>query len=272
MTCQGGKSISCGGYDAFDLFKFSTQTPESPETQSPETQTPVTQAPGTQTPEEDFETSPTPVPETTRPTRPTERPTGEPTERRTPGEEFELSRTPTPERKTPETPETKTVKTPSKSGRFSDLLKLHNAARCIHGTNPLGYSDEVARVAQAYPEVLASQICGQLEHSTERNGYGENLYMCGSSRSDCYQATEAMKGLYDSEVEPFNRVTDYGGHATHFLWKWTTEAGCGLSNCNSGGFDYQVLVCDYTPPGNCGGQYEEQVGLPVKSPQSCGYN
>lgn len=145
---------------------------------------------------------------------------------------------------------------------FLKLLELH----------PLGFSDEVARVAQAYSKVLASQKCGQLEHSTDRNGYGENLLMCGLSRSDCYQAKEAMKGLYASEVEGRNTVTDYDGYSTAILWRATTEVGCGLSNCSKGGFDYQILVCDYNPPGNYGTQYEEQAGLPVISAHACRYN
>ncbi|CAM9426140.1 unnamed protein product, partial [Pylaiella littoralis] len=128
-----------------------------------------------------------------------------------------------------------------------DLLALHNEARCIHNASPLTWSSTVASSAAVHAAKL-TKTCGDLYHSTseERNGYGENLYMCWGSDS-CYTPEKAMVGLYKGEIE-FDSVTQYGGHATQILWKSTEEVGCIAAECSSGGSPHTFLVCQYNPP------------------------
>jgi hypothetical protein len=50
------------------------------------------------------------------------------------------------------------------------------------------------------------------------------------------------------------------GHFTQVVWKGTTDIGCASKYCsNLGGTMY---VCDYSPPGNYGGQYTKNVFKP----------
>lgn len=35
---------------------------------------------------------------------------------------------------------------------------------------------------------------------------------------------------------------------TQILWKSTTKLGCGLAKCETGGRNYNKLVCNYDPP------------------------
>jgi hypothetical protein len=50
------------------------------------------------------------------------------------------------------------------------------------------------------------------------------------------------------------------GHFTQVVWKNTTEIGCGCKNgCSPW---YSICVCQYNPPGNYIGQFEENVFPP----------
>ncbi|CAM9194286.1 unnamed protein product, partial [Ectocarpus fasciculatus] len=177
-------------------------------------------------------------------------------------------RTPAPVTEEPVAPPT--APTPPGSptpADMTELVDLHNEARCVHDAEPLTWSSAVTSSAAEHAERLTAQ-CSSLFHSTQeqRYGYGENLYMCWGSDS-CYSHEKAMEGLYVNGV-PLDKVTEYGGHATQILWKSTEKVGCVLAGCTNGGTPYTFLVCQYDPPGNYGGQYEEQVGLP-DSGNSC---
>eukprot|EP00904_Undaria_pinnatifida_P001107 jgi/Undpi1/10998/HiC_scaffold_30.g13298.m1 len=128
------------------------------------------------------------------------------------------------------------------------LLELHNEARCLHNADALTYSDDVATSAMAHAGVLTSS-CGDIFHSQseDRSGYGENLYLCGTTGSvTCYSPEGAMEALYETEIQA-DSVEDYGGHATQILWKSTTELGCAVLSCDSDVFMYTYLVCQYNP-------------------------
>ncbi|CAB1112811.1 unnamed protein product [Ectocarpus sp. CCAP 1310/34] len=147
---------------------------------------------------------------------------------------------------------------------MTGLLDLHNEARCVHGADPLGWSDPVTSSAAEHAARLTDQCTSSLFHSTtdQRYGYGENLFMCWGTDT-CYNHEYAMEKLYVEEVQ-FGAVTDYIGHATQILWKSTKKVGCVLAQCTNGGTPYTFLVCQYDPAGNMGGdkEYIEEVGLP----------
>ncbi|CAM9455311.1 unnamed protein product, partial [Hapterophycus canaliculatus] len=137
-------------------------------------------------------------------------------------------------------------------------------SRCIHNANPLTWNEAVASSAALHANILTAS-CGDLFHSDkeDRNGYGENLYMCWGTDS-CYTNEEAMKGLYEEEVA-FDTVAEYGGHATQILWKSTEELGCIVANCSKDGTPYTYLVCQYDPAGNYYSMLDEEVELPSAS-------
>lgn len=60
-----------------------------------------------------------------------------------------------------------------------EALQLHNSLRARHGVAALVLDDSISRKAQAYAEYLADS--GRFEHSSNRDGLGENLYSAWSS-------------------------------------------------------------------------------------------
>ena len=291
MPCEGDSMVSCGGFNSFDLFKLeecdcdedspkkrnndsrgkqdfesgdSGDSSDSSDSRTPEFELETPEPVNTPRPSEPVNTpepvkpepvKPEPVkpePETPEPVK-SEPETPEPVKPDPVKPEPETPETP----KTPETPETPEPKTDEFS---TDILNSHNDARCKHGADPLKYSSTVAESAQSYADKLASTSCGKLKHSTsdERLGYGENLYLCGSSGGDCYTSEKAMHGWYVEEIND-GPVTTWQGHATQILWKSTTELGCGLSSC-TGAYTYDILVCQYSPAGNYMAKVEQEVG------------
>lgn len=131
----------------------------------------------------------------------------------------------------------------------SEVLNAHNALRARHGVPALNWSSSLAGTAQAWAERCV------FEHSS--NGLGENLAM-GTSGS--YPPASFVEDWY-SEIGAYDFASGTGdgtGHFTQVVWKSTTQIGCGLAQC--GGDD--LLVCNYSPPGNYAGQYVENVPPP----------
>ena len=60
-----------------------------------------------------------------------------------------------------------------------EALKLHNSLRARHSDPALVLDDAISRKAQAYAQYLASS--GRFQHSSDRDGLGENLYSAWSS-------------------------------------------------------------------------------------------
>ncbi|CAN0337285.1 unnamed protein product, partial [Ectocarpus sp. 13 AM-2016] len=179
-----------------------TPIPVAPRTPAPVTQEPV--AP------------PTPMPATP--------PTAMPVTPRTPMPV--APRTPAPVTQEPVASPTAPTPGPQTPSDMTELVDLHNEARCAHDADPLTWSSTVASSAAEHAERLTAQCSSSLFHSTQeqRYGYGENLYMCWGSDS-CYSHEKAMEGLYYDEVQ-FDSVLQYGGHATQILWKATEQVGC----------------------------------------------
>jgi len=61
------------------------------------------------------------------------------------------------------------------------------------------------------------------------------------------------------------------GHFSQMLWKDTTHVACATVECTPlantpSGETNPFTVCNYSPPGNFGGQYGNQVGLGQGAP------
>jgi hypothetical protein len=132
----------------------------------------------------------------------------------------------------------------------AELLAAHNAYRGSLGLPPLRWSNQLAVSAQRWAVHLAE--IGKLEHS----GSGQNLAMASSGSRSLAQLVD----LWGSERAYFTNgyfpeISTTGnwvnvGHYSQMVWKTTTEVGCGLAT----NYGWDVLVCDYNPPGNVMGE------------------
>jgi pathogenesis-related protein 1 len=167
----------------------------------------------------------------------------------------------------------------AEAGRLEGITAAHNAARSRVQASPplppLRWSKEVALVAQAYADQLASTCLDTLAHSepASRNRWGENLasfgVMGGSGLESNGSATGTVE-LWESEdacytYGPFASGTNatcsaecarYGGcgHYTQLIWRSTERVGCGVADCTLGSWRKTYWVCNYDPPGNFRGQ------------------
>lgn len=134
------------------------------------------------------------------------------------------------------------------------ILASHNQERERIGQPPLAWSPRLAAQAHEWAQSLASR--GAFEHSRERFGAGENLWMGTSG----YYQPEDMIGGFISEGRNFrpgqfpnvSRTGNWAdvGHYTQLIWPATREVGCATAR----GRGNEVLVCRYFPSGNWVGQ------------------
>jgi uncharacterized protein YkwD len=139
------------------------------------------------------------------------------------------------------------------------ILELHNSYRSKHCAEQLKWSKRLARVAQAWANRLRKAGCA-FNHSTNRK-YGENLFFAGPSSN--VSGTQAVETWYEENRSYSFKSAGFApstGHFTQVVWRGTRELGCGKAQCNGG----DIWVCNYSPPGNTGGQYRENV-----LPQNC---
>ena len=143
------------------------------------------------------------------------------------------------------------------------------------------YDATLAAQAQAYADTCPT------EHGTaaSRDNAGENLFWAASSGpSPPINYTDAVESWY-SEISDYlfptsasGAISNGGvtGHFTQIVWKDTTQVGCGgntgCTNKFGTGWNNNVVVCRYNPPGNWAGEYYVKVGSlaspPATSPSS----
>jgi hypothetical protein len=137
------------------------------------------------------------------------------------------------------------------------IIEAHNRKRKRHCAPPLEWSGEIADVAQGWADKLAAKGCS-LEHNRS-SSYGENL---ASGSESAMGAQGAVDSWYE-EVEHHQFGSKEGskkaGHFTQLVWRDSRRLGCGTAKCNG----KQIWVCNYDPPGNVKGEYDDEV-LPTK--------
>ncbi|CAL8116323.1 unnamed protein product [Orchesella dallaii] len=115
------------------------------------------------------------------------------------------------------------------------------------------------RTAQQYAEYLANN--DKFEHSGNSK-YGENLAGTGGGNRE-EAVRNAVRAWYNEESKyDYNNpgFTMETGHFTAVVWKSTTHVGIGAAwNPKS---RWWVVVANYKPPGNFGGQFRENVFPP----------
>ncbi|MDE2596862.1 MAG: SCP-like extracellular [Sphingomonadales bacterium] len=134
------------------------------------------------------------------------------------------------------------------------LLEAHNRERMRLNITPLQWSEQLAGQARDWADTLARR--GGFEHSRDRSGAGENLWMGTASA----YAPEDMIGAFVSEGRQFHSgrfpaISRTGnwvdvGHYSQLIWPATREVGCAIAEAHGN----EVLVCRYWPAGNVWGQ------------------
>mmetsp|Transcript_55236 Transcript_55236/g.113000 ORF Transcript_55236/g.113000 Transcript_55236/m.113000 type:complete len:320 (+) Transcript_55236:63-1022(+) len=156
-------------------------------------------------------------------------------------------------------------------------LREHNAWRREVGAPDLTWNSDIADIAQAWADNLASTTCSLAHRSDLSSIYpsgslGENIYYAGGwpAGEASVPGRDALspvlswvseKAVYNlgpvgdacTQDDPAEAV----GHYTAVVWSRTQEVGCGSAVCTAGdisSFTKGIWVCNYFPAGNMGGQ------------------
>ena len=141
---------------------------------------------------------------------------------------------------------------PASAEQFNraDVLAAHNKYRAALGLSALRWSEALATSAQRWADQLAAM--GRLQHS----GSGQNLAMATSGSLTVTQLVDLWGNERTLFIDGyFPAISSTGnwadvGHYSQIVWKGTAEVGCGFARRNG----HDVLVCNYSPPGNVMGE------------------
>jgi len=154
------------------------------------------------------------------------------------------------------------------------ILDAHNSHRQNSSAPALTWSDDMASIAQ---QIASSCVYA---HNTQAGGggYGQNI---GAGAEPSGIPAMINNEMYNGEINyyplPYGAEPDMSnfekwGHYSQIVWKSTTQVGCATVNCPGGlantgsGVSPWFTVCNYSPPGNFGGEYGANVGQPGDMP------
>lgn len=227
-----------------------------------------------------IETSQAPV-ETTEPIQAAAGPTVAPVET-TRAETKTTSAETTPDENTPVAQTTSESPAPTDSGSNTGSdpiiaagLSHHNVHRANHSAPDLLWDEDLASYA-----AITAKTCN-FAHDTETGGggYGQNIAMWASSNdvrslgADVFLGRSITEMWYNGEInlypanayggEPDMSNFSAWGHYSQLIWVGTTHVGCAVQFCEPGtmvdGMSSYYSVCNYSPPGNMGGGYGDNV-------------
>merc|ERR1712000_804498 len=138
----------------------------------------------------------------------------------------------------------------------TSILNSHNLFRSYVDYPAMAWSDTLASFAQN-----SANTC-VMQHTAD-NSYGENIYMTTAPSTTGWDAAYAWYAEVDSYNQMFagqstGDFSEETGHYTQLIWKSSIELGCAVSQCSSGTY----VFCEYSPPGNVGGEYGSNVPAP----------
>ncbi|KAI1635962.1 CAP domain-containing protein [Biscogniauxia mediterranea] len=156
----------------------------------------------------------------------------------------------------------------------------HNIHRANHSAVAVTWDDEIAGYAQ-----LTADTCKFAHDMHEGKGnYGQNIAMWGTTDDpeklgDVGAIEMAITNFwYDGELGKFldsyyglatPDMSDFEawGHLTQLIWNASDKIGCAVKLCPAGTMSSDMsswfMVCNYSPPGNVGGAYADNVKRPL---------
>lgn len=161
----------------------------------------------------------------------------------------------------------------------------HNVHRANHSAPDLTWNETLAATAEKI-----GQLCSY-EHmmTMDGGGYGQNI--AAGVKADNVSAV-ITELFYNGEEQAYADAGNYGkpanefdnsnfhvwGHMTQIVWTNTTSVGCATVDCSAGGLANTggnvapyFTVCNYYPPGNYEGEYENSVLAP-RGDKTCHWN
>jgi len=157
------------------------------------------------------------------------------------------------------------------------VLDQHNNHRGNSSAAPLVWDENLANIAL---EIAQSCVYA---HNTQAGGggYGQNIGAgVGQLDIPAMVTNEMYNGEINSYPLPYGVEPDMSdfeswGHYSQIVWKSTTSVGCAWVDCGSqglsgvgSGVSPTFVVCNYSPPGNFGGEYGANVGSPEGQPSA----
>ena len=139
-----------------------------------------------------------------------------------------------------------------------DVLAVHNLERAAVKVPPLTWSNSLSTSAQTWADELIST--GNIKHSpdaySDYSKYGENIAWAGPPGRKPQPSWLRVGLMKRKNFVPGTSGDSSTDHYTQMVWKASTEVGCGFASGpggpGMGGTD--ILVCQYTPPGNWNNQ------------------
>jgi uncharacterized protein YkwD len=135
-----------------------------------------------------------------------------------------------------------------------EATKRHNILRACHNAQPLLPNCEIMKISQDYAETLPYTHSGTKFHG---EWMGENLFgSWGYNLNGAFPVNDWYNEIsnYDFSTGTKKNSGDIG-HFTQLVWKNSRDLGIGYY-CQS---SQCVVVGNYYPGGNIGGQYTSQV-------------
>ncbi|KAI1504858.1 CAP domain-containing protein [Biscogniauxia marginata] len=162
----------------------------------------------------------------------------------------------------------------------SSALYHHNLHRGNHSSQDVDWDAEIAGYAQ-----ITANTCKFAHDMTEGNGgYGQNIAMWGTTDDPAKLGSVGAINMaitnfwYDGELAKFKDeyygqatpdMSDFEswGHLTQLIWNGSNKIGCAVKLCPAGTMSSDMstwyMVCNYSPPGNVGGAYAQNVKRPL---------
>ncbi|PWN41269.1 PR-1-like protein, partial [Ceraceosorus guamensis] len=137
-------------------------------------------------------------------------------------------------------------------------LRYHNYYRKRHAVQELSWQTKLQAAAQE-----AANRC-KFEHT--HGQWGENIY---ASTSD--PPVSEVVGSWYNEVNDFGSggFSEATGHFTQIVWSDTDAVGCAKAKCSGNDLGFgssfgegYVVFCEYNPPGNVLGEFQQEVAAP----------
>ncbi|ODA81375.1 hypothetical protein RJ55_04340 [Drechmeria coniospora] len=156
------------------------------------------------------------------------------------------------------------------------MLRQHNIHRRNHSVSDFVWNNDLAD----YAKTLALTCVFAHDGTIGSADYGQNLAALNGVDDPVTAGARMVTNVwYNSELPyylwyggnpPLDSNPDLWDHFTQMVWKDSSEVGCSTVACPAGTIfentDCWYSVCNYRPPGNYLGEFDENVFPPLGHP------